>query len=243
MDVTAIAWATLGLTVAGVVKGATGLGYASCALPFLVPLVGLKVAMALVLVPAIASNAQVMLTTGHLGEMLTRFKWLYIAIFPGITVGLWGLHVIDTAIATKTLGIVLVGYVAFAVFKPELRLPTQLERPLQIPVGLLNGIVTGLTGSQVMPLFPFVMSLDLDPARLVQAVNIAVTSASIVTGAGMVLTGLVSASVAWLSMLALVPAMLGVAIGTRARAHIPQARFRSLVLYFIGAMGLTLVMR
>ena len=48
MEWSLLALAGLGLFLAGIVKGATGLGYSSCALPFLVSAIGLKPAMALV---------------------------------------------------------------------------------------------------------------------------------------------------------------------------------------------------
>jgi uncharacterized protein len=243
MDGSALMWAASGLFLAGVVKGATGLGYASCALPFLVPIVGLKTAMALVLTPTIVSNIQVVLTAGHFRECLFRFRWLYIAMMPGISIGLVLLAHIDSRIATSILGLSLVLYVGFALAKPDLTLPQALHGPLQWPVGFLNGVVTGLTGSQVMPLFPYVMSLGLDPARIVQTVNIGVTAASTVTGLGLVMSGLVTRDVAVLSLAAIGPAMLGVAMGTRAREHIPAARFRSIVLWFVGALGLSLVVR
>src|SRR6185436_20590924 len=56
---TPFALAALGLFLAGVIKGTTGLGYSSCALPFLVSAIGLKPAMALVLIPAMATNVSV----------------------------------------------------------------------------------------------------------------------------------------------------------------------------------------
>ena len=40
-DVVSLGITTLGLLVAGIIKGATGLGYASCALPFLAMTMGL----------------------------------------------------------------------------------------------------------------------------------------------------------------------------------------------------------
>ena len=52
MTLSELAIVVFGLTIAGVIKGATGLGYASCALPFLVMVLGLKPAMGLVMLPA-----------------------------------------------------------------------------------------------------------------------------------------------------------------------------------------------
>ena len=50
--------------------------------------------------------------------------------------------------------------------------------------GLLNGALTGFTGSQVMPLMPYMLALNLEPALFVQAVNIAVVVASAFLGIG-----------------------------------------------------------
>ncbi len=57
--------AGVGLFVAGVVKGASGLGYSSCALPFLTAAVGLKTAIVLVVIPAMVSNIAVTWSAGH----------------------------------------------------------------------------------------------------------------------------------------------------------------------------------
>src|SRR4051812_28152182 len=58
-DVGQVDWAQLllvaiGLLVAGLIKGSTGLGYSTCALPFLVSAVGLKSAICIVTIPALA---------------------------------------------------------------------------------------------------------------------------------------------------------------------------------------------
>ena len=56
MDASHAVLAALGLLIAGFVKGATGLGYATCALPFLVAAIGLKAAIVIVPIPAMAAN-------------------------------------------------------------------------------------------------------------------------------------------------------------------------------------------
>jgi uncharacterized membrane protein YfcA len=243
MDWMLIGWVTGGLLLAGVVKGATGLGYASCALPFLVTGLGLKPAMAIVLVPAMATNVAVALTTGHLRETVARFRPLYIAMIPGIAVGLGLLVWIDQKLAVRTLGIVVVGYVAWTVLRPHLELTTDTAARLQLPVGFLNGVLTGLTGSQVMPLFPYMMSLSLDPSRLVQAINLAVLVCSLILGVGLLAAGIMTPLLLGLSLLAILPALSGVEIGTRLRHHIPADRFRTVVLSVLLIAGLSMIVR
>src|SRR6185436_19225275 len=102
----------------------------------------------------------------------------YAATLPGVVIGITLLVWIDQQVATRVLGVLTVIYAFLALMRPSLALPRALENPLQVPVGLLNGFFTGLTGSQMMPLLPYMLSLRLDPDRLVQANNVTVTLAS-----------------------------------------------------------------
>jgi uncharacterized protein len=235
--------AGFGFLLAGVVKGATGLGYSSCALPFLVSAMGLKTAITVLVVPAMLSNLLVMFNTGHFRETMLRFWPLYAATPPGIAMGIFALVWIDQGVATRTLGVLTVLYAVLALARPKLSLARSLERPLQIPVGVLNGFFTGLTGSQMMPLLPYMLALRLDPNRLVQANNVAVTLASGFLTVGLVTAGLMTWPTAALSGLAAVPALGGVQLGTWARGHIPVASFRVIVLSLLVSMGFLLAAR
>jgi len=243
MDWSLLLLAGLGLLLAGVVKGATGLGYSSCALPFLVSAIGLKPAMALVLLPAMATNVTVAFSAGHFTEIARRFSRLYVAMLPGIAIGIYLLVWIAQSVAVRTLGLIIIGYALMTLLRPQLLISRASERVLQVPTGFANGVLTGLTGSQVMPLFPYMMALDLDPNRLVQAINLAVTLASVCLAVGLFSAGILTPELAAASVLAILPALAGVEIGTRMRAHIPAAQFRSVVLYVLLATGFLLLVR
>jgi uncharacterized membrane protein YfcA len=235
--------AAVAFFLAGIVKGATGLGYASCALPFLASTIGLKPAMALVLIPAMATNLSLAFTTGHFAELGRRFSALYLAMVPGIAIGLYLLLWISQSAAVKTLGTIIVGYVALTLLRPRYSLSARLERPLQLPTGFLNGILTGLTGSQVMPLLPYMMSLELDPNRMVQAINLAVMIASAVLAVGLLATGIMTAQLLGVSATGLLPALLGAEIGAMARKKIPASQFRRGVLLILLMMGSLMIVR
>lgn len=242
MPISLVLIACAGLILAGIIKGATGLGYATCALPFLVATLGLKPAMAVVLLPAIATNITVAATTGHFAESFRRFRPLYLAMLPGILIGVVALDRASGP-AVFILGGIIITYAVFALAGPHFRLSDRAERVLMVPTGFTNGLVTGLTGSQVMPLFPYMMALDLDPQRLVQAINVAVLLASAILGAGLLATGIMTPTLLGASALALAPAGAGLAIGSWVRTRIPVALFRRLVLGVLIAMGLLLMFR
>ena len=243
MDWSLLGLAGLGLFLAGVVKGATGLGYSSCALPFLVYALGLKPAMALILVPAMATNITVAFTAGHFVETVRRFANLYVAMLPGIAVGVCLLVWIAQSVAVRTLGIVVILYALMTLSRPQILISSMTERVLQIPTGFANGVLTGLTGSQVMPLFPYMMSLNLDPNRMVQAINIAVSIASVFLAIGLFSAGIMTPALIGASVLAILPAIAGVELGSKIRAYIPGSQFRSVVLYVLLTTGLLLLVR
>lgn len=242
-DLEPVATAIAGLFAAGVVKGATGLGYSTCALPFLVIAIGLEPAIALVAIPAMATNISLALSTGHLRETLARFAPLYLSMLPGIAVGLWLLTWIDRTLAVHTLGVVVVTYVALALSRPALALPAGLHGVLQWPTGFCNGVIAGLTGSQVMPLFPYIMALNLDAARMVQAINLAVLIASAMLAIGLASAGLMSPMLFAAAVAATLPALFGVELGARLRASLPVESLRRIALLTLLTIGIVMVLR
>ncbi len=243
MDVNLIVVAVSGLFFAGIIKGATGIGYSSCALPFLVASLGLKDAIVLVVAPAIASNVAVLFTTGSLRQSLRKFWPLYLATLPGILCGVFLLAWADKRVPTQVLGVIICAYAVLALFRPSLSLSGKMARAAQVPVGFSNGVLTGFTGSQVMPLMPYMLALNLEPALFVQAVNIAVVIASIFLGLGLWMAGLMAAPDFGLSVLAIAPALLGVQLGSWARCHLPASQFKSIVLAVLLLIGFSLALR
>lgn len=241
MELPVIALAALGLFLAGIVKGATGLGYSSCALPFLVAAFDLKTAIILVVVPAMASNLAVMWSAGHIRETAERFSYFYISTVPGICLGILALTYVEQRFAEILLGLLIICYSLYSVLRPPLFLATRFQRPLQIPAGFFNGFFTGLTGSQVLPLLPYMLSLKLDPDRFVQAVNLSVMLSAAIMVIMLLISGIMSWSALGYSALCIVPALAGIAIGARGRRLIPTTHFRTVVLAILAIIGLFLI--
>jgi len=232
--------AVLGLFLAGVLKGSTGIGYSTCALPFLVAAVGLQRGMALVIVPAIVSNFSLMMNGGGTVAALRRFWKFYAAIIPGIALGSALLANIEAYIAIQLLGILTIAYVAIAMLRPGLALSSTGERRLAIPAGLANGVLTGLTGSQIMPLMPYMMALGLTAAQQVQAINLAVTFTSVTLGGTMLIAGLIDWKMIVLSAVGTIPAIAGVEVGGLIRKRLSSERFKQYSLAMLAVLGLCL---
>ncbi|MGD9804059.1 MAG: sulfite exporter TauE/SafE family protein [Hyphomicrobiaceae bacterium] len=235
--------AVLGLFLAGVLKGATGIGYSTCALPFLVAAVGLHRGMALVIVPAIVSNFSLMLNGGGTGAAMRRFWRFYVAIVPGIALGSSLLASFDAQVAVQLLGLLTLGYVVIAVTRPDIALNPEREKLLAMPAGFANGLLTGFTGSQIIPLMPYMMALRLSAAEQVQAINLAVTLTSVALGGTLLITGLVDSSILAISAIGAIPAIVGVEAGGLVRKRLSTQRFRQISLAMLALLGLSLTVQ
>ncbi|MEJ2228612.1 MAG: sulfite exporter TauE/SafE family protein [Alphaproteobacteria bacterium] len=215
--------------------------YSSCALPFLATAVGLKTAIILVVAPAMMANVAVMWSAGYFRETLHKFSRFYVSTIPGICIGILSLSAIDQKVAAIVLGIIIVIYSGFSAYRPVLHLPERFHLLLQFPAGLLNGFFTGLTGSQVLPLLPYMLSINLEPDRFVQAVNMAVTISAAIMIIVLMASGIMDLPGLGMSVLCIAPAMAGIALGTRVRRFIPATQFRTVVLGVLAVIGFVLI--
>ena len=235
-----LALVVLALLIAGLVKGVTGIGYATTAMPLLVIALGLEKALAVVVIPAIVSNVAVFVGAGNILGTLKRFRIFYLGILPGIVGGTALLVVVDTRVATDVLAAVTLAYVALAVIRPTFALPVRLERRLALPAGMLNGVLTGLTGSQILPLVPYMMPLRLEPHAQVIAINLAVTIASGVLGVTLLASGGMTGDLLLLSCIGSVPAIGGALLGNAVRDLLPVEALRRITLVVLVAIAVSL---
>ncbi|MDW5377902.1 sulfite exporter TauE/SafE family protein [Halomonas sp. HP20-15] len=227
--------------VAAFVKGATGLGFSTSALPILALGLGLKSAMPLVIIPSLISNAIVMVQAGHFRETTKRFWPMFVATIPGLLLGLAVLDLIDSLVAGAILGMVLIGYGTFTLFRPGRPIPDSLGRKLAPLSGFLTGMINGMTGSQVMPVLPFLLALRLDPQRFIQTINISFSLSSIVMALGLSKLGLMTLETIWISLAGLIPVYLGTKLGGFVRQRMDAETFRKVILLMLIAFGVVLV--
>tara|TARA_Y100001934_G_scaffold128432_1_gene155964 strand:+ start:1246 stop:1953 length:708 start_codon:yes stop_codon:yes gene_type:complete len=227
--------------IAAFLKGITGLGFSTICLGMLANIIPLPVAIPMVIIPSLSSNVIVMVQVGHFRPTLFEFKWLYLTTLPGLAIGLTLLGSVPTVQTTAALGAVLIAYAIFALVHSEFRLSERVARYLQVPVGFTTGIVNGATGSQVMPVLPYLLSLSLSPDRLVQAINISFTASSLVMMAGLAHLGLLDTKILLASCLAIIPVYIGIKLGGALQRKLPEKGFRIAVLILLIVFGVNLI--
>ena len=226
---------------AAFLKGTAGLGFATTCLGIMASYLDMRLAIPLVVIPSLVANAFVMIDAGGFTPILRRFWFMYVAALPGLGVGLWLLGSGDTTLSRAVLGAAMFMYGTWGLWGGKLSLP---EKPWLLgPIGLATGLVNGLTGSQVMPILPYLMSLKLTKDELVQAINTSFTMASLVMLVGLGRLGLFTGEVALISAVGVVPVTLGIWLGGRVRRKLPEAVFRTIVLLLLTVLGSGLILK
>ena len=229
--------------LAGFVKGVIGLGLPTVSIGLLGLLMTPAQAAAILVVPSLVTNIWQAVVGGGLLALVRRLWPLLAGICIGTALGVIVLPHDDNGRATLWLGLALVVYAALGLVKVEFSVPRHAETWLGLLMGAATGAITVATGIFVMPGTPYIQSMEFDRDRLVQALGLSFTVSTFTLAAALAHTGHVQTSLAWPSIVALVAALVGMALGQLTRGKIKAETFR--LCFFIGLMllGLHLALR
>ena len=243
MDLTLTATAAIAFTAAGIVKGVVGLGLPLTAIAVLTIPMGLREAVPLIIVPVLITNAWQMTRGGMLVPIFKRF-WTMIALLGiGAWLGTVLLFVIDETLVGALLGVVIIVYSLVNIFALRFRLPAEHEPWYSPGVGLLSGVLTGLTGSVGGPVAIYFQALGLDRETFLQAVSLAFFLTALPWGGTLIAEGALTVEAAAIGTAALLPSFVGMSIGQRLGARLSQEVFSKGVFGFLILVGANLIRR
>ena len=235
MDILAIA--AVAFTIAGFVKGVVGFGFPVITLIILTLTIGLLDALAIIVFPTIVTNVWQGLAGPYLKDIARRM-WLYCLtamIFIWFTSAY--LAVVNIKWPTAMLGAVLVMFALSRLLQVSVKVPRKWERPLSVPLGAINGMLTGMTGSFMVPSVLFMQAMGFQRDMLVQAMGVFFAISTMVLAVSLGKNDLISMEHVRLSLLALVPSILGLYIGRWTRLKINEERFQQIFLGSVLLLG------
>ena len=171
-DLALMATAAVAFTAAGIVKGVVGLGLPLTAIAVLTIPMGLREAVPLIIVPVLITNAWQMTRGGLLVPLFKRFWTMILPLGIGAWMGTVLLFVIDETLVGALLGVVIIVYSLVNLFALRFRIPAGHEAWYSPGVGLLSGLLTGLTGSVGGPVAIYFQALGLDRETFLRAVSL-----------------------------------------------------------------------
>ncbi len=223
--------------LAGTVKGVIGLGMPTISLALLTVATDLPTAIALMLVPSFATNIWQALAGGRV-LVLVRRLWPFLVMATAmIWVGASWFTSVHLSHLSALLGLLLIAYSGISLAGYKMVLSPQQERWVGPVVGAVNGVLTGLTGSFVVPGVMFLQSIGFSRDQLVQSMGILFTLSTIALGITLHGNSLLSEELGIASSLGLVPAAIGMIFGQYIRKQMAEAVFRKIFFYALLALG------
>lgn len=227
--------------VAGMVKGIVGFGLPTVAVAVLTASLGLTPALALMVLPTIVTNIWQALVGGALAAILRRFWALLLCACFGIWLGVSILVRADPAMLKAILGLVLCIYAILGLARISLPSPARHERWFSPVLGIVNGVITGLTGTFVVPSMLYFQALGLSRDLLIQTNGVLFTVSTAAIALSLADAQLISGEIGLMSGLAIAPAILGMMLGRRVRQRLSEAVFRRVLFVALLLLGLYLI--
>lgn len=233
----------IAFTLAGFVKGVLGFGFPIIALVVLTLAIGLLDALAILVVPTIVTNFWQAVSGPHLIAIMRRMG-LYIACAAmGILFTSRYLTVVNVELLIGLLGAVLFFFALSRLFNLQITVPRDKEPVLSVVLGALNGAITGMTGSFMVPSVLYMQALGFSKDMLVQAMGAFFGISTLMMTISLGRNGLIDSESFKLSVLALVPAFAGLLAGRWTRDQIDEVKFQKLFLFAVLILGAYLVFR
>jgi uncharacterized membrane protein YfcA len=229
--------------LAGIVKGAAGMGLPTFAMGILSAIMSPVSAASLLVIPSFVTNFWQLFTGPDFLALIKRLWLMMLGIVVGTFAGSWLLTSVNTEYASVGLGSVLILYAMHSLWGKPLSVPARLERSLSPVIGLTTGVITGGTGLFTIPAVPYLQALGLSKDDLIQALGLSFTVSTIALAAGLARGGAFHLGDITLSALAVIPSLLGMWVGTAIRGRISAAIFRRWFLIFLAALGFELAVR
>ncbi|MBB5690151.1 sulfite exporter TauE/SafE family protein [Roseomonas alkaliterrae] len=230
--------------LAGLVKGVAGFGLPTVSIALLALFRPLPEAIALMLVPSLATNLWQAFAGGTLRRVAPRIGAFLVCAAGAAWIAAGQLARADAVLLSGLLGLTLVASSAVALAAPAMPAPGPwAERWLGPPLGLVSGAIAGLTGSFLVPAASWLQAIRLPREQFVQGFGLAVVLVNGAIAAGLAGGGMLPAELGLASFAGLVPAFLGMAAGRRLRQRLDEAAFRRIVQVALGLIGAWLAFR
>ncbi|WP_136795427.1 MULTISPECIES: sulfite exporter TauE/SafE family protein [Desulfosediminicola] len=221
----------------GIVKGIIGTGLPTIALAIITATIGLKEAMAIILLPSILTNIGQGLLGGHLVYVVKR-SWSFLAMtFCTVWIGASLITRVNISWLSALLGTILLIYAVVGLTARILPKPGSAESWMNPLFGSVNGLLTGLTGSSVIPGVLYLQSLGLKRDQLIQTMGLLFLISTSTLAMALQKNQLLNQELLILSGLAFIPAFLGMLGGIHIRKRISEALFRRLFFIFMLILG------
>ena len=232
------------LLLAGVIKGALGMGLPLFAVPVLVTVFDLPTAIALMMIPILASNL-IQAWEGKNKQIsissFKRFFPLIITLIPFTVFTAQFISKIDIKLGSLFMGIIVIVFSLSNLIDKNFTIQPKIELVVSPFIGIVAGILGGIS-SLIGPLIAmYLIALKLEKDFFVITIAIIFLCFSITLYTTLTINGVMNFNNITGSILATIPVMFGVIIGNKLRSKVNQKKFKVFLIVFLIIIGINLI--
>ena len=212
----------------GIVKGSVGIGMSMFSVPIIAFILPPTKAMMLLCFPVIFTNFLQMDIKKGVGSF--RFLPMFLALFLGLLIG--GKLILNLSLNFISISIasVIIIFTSLNFFGISLKnIKKANEKILSVIIGFLSGILGGLTTFYAPPIITFLISINLDKEFFIRTTATMYFFASIPLYSSMIYHGLGNYYDLIMSLVLVVPAIIGQFFGSKIRKKLSNEIFQKLI--------------
>lgn len=226
----------------GIVKGSVGIGMSMFSVPIIAFILPPTKAMMLLCFPVIFTNFLQMDVKKGVGSF--RFLPMFLALFLGLLIGgklILNLSLNFISISIATVIIIFTSLNFFGISLKNIKKAN--EKILSVIIGFLSGILGGLTTFYAPPIITFLISINLDKEFFIRTTATMYFFASIPLYSSMLYHGLGNYYDLIMSLVLVIPAIIGQFFGSKIRKKLSNEIFQKLILIILMMIGFSLLFK
>ncbi len=241
MDASAYLVILVAVVIGSVVKGATGTGLPTVAIPVMAGFLGVEQAVVIMAIPTVVTNSWLLwIHRGQAGATRDLPAMLGAGLL-GVVAGAWLLTNVSGDLLALALAGLIATYVALSLARPELAFPPSVTRFVSPPVGFVGGVLQGSTGIAGPAVATYVHGFRLPPGAYVFSLAAQFQLFALISVLSYQQFGLYTRERLWGSIIVLIPMLIAMPIGVRLGRRLDRKVFDRFVLAVLALMGIRLV--
>ncbi len=227
--------------VAGAVKGTLGIGLPIAAVGLMTQFMDPRLAMSLMVFPIMITNIWQCYRAGGIPETFKKYYLFAIVLALSLITTTYFTARISAAWLVAFVGTIIVLFSLINLFYSPPSIPARLDKRAQFVGGTVAGIIGGLTAIWSPPIAIYLIARDVGKEDFVRATGFLFFIGSIPLCFGFIQNGLMTGSLAGISMAMIIPSLIGFSLGEVIRSKIKPERFKSIVLICFLIIGINLI--
>jgi uncharacterized membrane protein YfcA len=202
-----------------------------------------RIAIALVLFPMLVTNCWQWIRVGELRRSARQYMPFAAVLFCCVSITTFASKDVAEQHLMVALGAVIVLFVVVSWSGKLPKLPDRYDLRAQMGFGVVAGVIGGMTSAWAAPMGMYLNMRDTQKQEFIRASGFMITVGSLPLCLAYAKLGFLTGPLAVTSMLMIVPAMTGFALGVAVRNRLSQDIFRNVVLVIFLLLALNLIRR